>query len=263
MWSNKRRESETDRRKRTRVEGRENPNDDNVKRQAGLWMVFFLGAAAVGNMFALKRRLLNIERHSARNCHSSQSHGEHNTSGRYNRAYQSASGSQTNYEDRTAQEAQRRSRAHLDEQQRVERIRRMKEAFAREKVSQANSYNPWSERRGDKWDWKFEGNRWEWKGDEQREKAQQEQDWQRNQEKKNMNSYELLKRARLAYHFTVLGLDATRPQPYSDADIKAAFRSKAFEYHPDQNPGNVQTAEVKFRQLLESYHLLKSQLKLK
>ena len=144
-----------------------------------------------------------------------------------------------------------------------ERIRRVKEAFAREKVSQANSYNVWHERRGDKWDWKWEGDRWEWNGEEQRERAQKEQDWQRNEEKKHMNSYELLKRARLAYHFTVLGLDATRPQPYSDADIKAAFRLKAFEYHPDQNPGNVQTAEVKFRQLLESYHLLKSQLKVK
>ncbi|KAG0558054.1 hypothetical protein KC19_10G001300 [Ceratodon purpureus] len=263
MWSSNRgRESETDRRRRMREQGREGPVDNDVKRQAGMWMVFFLGAAAVGNMFALRRRLLNIERQSVRG-HSSQSRGEYATSGQSNRSYQSSSGNQTNYEDRAAQEAQRRWRAHLDEQQRTERIRRVKEAFAREKVSQANSYNVWHERRGDKWDWKWEGDRWEWNGEEQRERAQKEQDWQRNEEKKHMNSYELLKRARLAYHFTVLGLDATRPQPYSDADIKAAFRLKAFEYHPDQNPGNVQTAEVKFRQLLESYHLLKSQLKVK
>jgi len=213
----------------------------------------------IGNIFGIKRRLLNIERQSVRG-HSSQSRGEYSTSGQSNRTYQSTSGSQ---EDRSAQEAQRQWRARLDEQQRTERIRRVKEAFAKEKVSQANAYNAWQERRGDKWDWKWEGNRWEWKGEEQRERAQKEQEWQRKEEKKHMNSYELLKRARLAYHFTVLGLDATRAQPYSDADIKAAFRSKAFEYHPDQNPGNAQMAEVKFRQLLESYHLLKSQLRVK
>ena len=51
--------------------------------------------------------------------HSSQSRGEYATSGQSNRSYQSSSGSQTNYEDRAAQEAQRRWRAHLDEQQRA------------------------------------------------------------------------------------------------------------------------------------------------
>lgn len=48
MWSsNKRRESETDRRRRVRDEGREEPGYKDGKRQAGMWMVFFLGAAAV------------------------------------------------------------------------------------------------------------------------------------------------------------------------------------------------------------------------
>ena len=54
-----------------------------------------------------------------RKGHSSQSRGEYATSGQSNRSYQSSSGNQTNYEDRAAQEAQRRWRAHLDEQQRT------------------------------------------------------------------------------------------------------------------------------------------------
>lgn len=144
-----------------------------------------------------------------------------------------------------------------------ERIRRVKEAFAREKVH-AHTHSTWQERYGDKWDWRWEGDRWEWKGEEQRQRAQREQDWRRNEERKqHVSGYELLKQARLAHHFNVLGLDATRSQPYSDADIKAAFRLKALEYHPDQNQGNKQLAEVKFRQLLESYHLLKGQLKVR
>ena len=48
MWSaNKRRESETDRRRRMREEGREEPVHNDGRRAAGMWMVFFLGAAAV------------------------------------------------------------------------------------------------------------------------------------------------------------------------------------------------------------------------
>lgn len=144
-----------------------------------------------------------------------------------------------------------------------ERIRRMQEAFAREKGTYSNTYNTWHERHGDKWDWRREGDRWEWKGEEQRQQAQREQDRRRSEERKHATSYDLLKRARLAHHFSILGLDATRPQRYSDADIKAAFRSKALEYHPDQNQGNIQSAEVKFRQLLESYQTLKGQFKSK
>ncbi len=144
-----------------------------------------------------------------------------------------------------------------------ERIRRMQEAFARERGTYTKTYDAWRERHGDTWEWRWEGNRWEWKGEEQRQQAEEEQEWKRNEERKNSSSYDLLKRARVAHHFSVLGLDASRPQPYTETEIKSAFRTKALEYHPDQNQGNKQVAEVKFRQLLESYHTLRAHFKLK
>ena len=45
--SNKRKENETHRRSLMKEEGREERICNDVKRQAGIWMVFFLGAAAV------------------------------------------------------------------------------------------------------------------------------------------------------------------------------------------------------------------------
>ena len=41
----------------------------------------------------------------------------------------------------------------------------------------------------------------------------------------------------------------------SDAEIKAAYRKVAMQYHPDRNPGNVQ-AEEKFKECSEAYAVL-------
>jgi molecular chaperone DnaJ len=42
----------------------------------------------------------------------------------------------------------------------------------------------------------------------------------------------------------------------SDGDIKAAFRKRAMQYHPDRNPGD-KTAEHRFKELNEAYEILK------
>ncbi|KAG0466117.1 hypothetical protein HPP92_017697 [Vanilla planifolia] len=42
-------------------------------------------------------------------------------------------------------------------------------------------------------------------------------------------------------------------KPYSEDEIKIAFRTKAMECHPDQNQHNKEVAEAKFKEVLKSY----------
>ncbi|KAG6470896.1 hypothetical protein ZIOFF_071976 [Zingiber officinale] len=53
----------------------------------------------------------------------------------------------------------------------------------------------------------------------------------------------------------------SRPAPFSDAEIKSAFRAKALEYHPDQNQDNKETAEAKFKEIMASYEAIKEERK--
>lgn len=52
-------------------------------------------------------------------------------------------------------------------------------------------------------------------------------------------------------HYEILGVDSTS----SKEDIKKAYRSLAFKYHPDKNP-NDSTAETKFKEANEANHIL-------
>jgi molecular chaperone DnaJ len=45
------------------------------------------------------------------------------------------------------------------------------------------------------------------------------------------------------------------PKNANDADLKAAFRKKAMQVHPDKNPGN-KDAELQFKELNEAYQVL-------
>jgi DnaJ-class molecular chaperone len=55
--------------------------------------------------------------------------------------------------------------------------------------------------------------------------------------------------------YVVLGLDPSGA--YTEAEIKAAFRAKALEYHPDTNKTNKAEAEKNFLKLMEAYNALK------
>ncbi|KAG0467830.1 hypothetical protein HPP92_017158 [Vanilla planifolia] len=44
-------------------------------------------------------------------------------------------------------------------------------------------------------------------------------------------------------------------KPYSEDEIKIAFRTKAMECHPDQNQHNKEVAEAKFKEVLKSYEV--------
>jgi molecular chaperone DnaJ len=52
-------------------------------------------------------------------------------------------------------------------------------------------------------------------------------------------------------YYEILGVGKTA----DDAELKAAFRKKAIQHHPDKNPGNKE-AEVKFKELNEAYQIL-------
>lgn len=63
----------------------------------------------------------------------------------------------------------------------------------------------------------------------------------------------------MSRHYSILGLDRSRSEPFSDAEIKNAFRRKAMEYHPDQNQNNKEVAEAKFKEVMDSYEAIKSE----
>ncbi|KAL2653149.1 hypothetical protein R1flu_021277 [Riccia fluitans] len=157
-------------------------------------------------------------------------------------------------------EAKRLWEEHVEE---MERLRRRQEAFERERMRTKRNYESWQERHGDKWEWRWHGNRWEWQGEAERRRAAEGRDeWWRDKYGQKSES-----RTRSAagpsplskgQYYAALGLDVTRSPPYTEAEIKAAFRAKAMEFHPDQNQGNEEAAEEKFRHVMEAYNALRS-----
>lgn len=279
------------RRDRKREQQRKEQQSDNLgsekkvssRRGAGFWFWVLLGAAAI---LSLRRRILNFEQEFG------QPGGGIGSSGT---SYGTGGGSQQY--SRAAQESQRQTfKAHIDELLRRERIRRMQEAFARAREAYARTSDqwqrtndPWQQHPGTTWEWRWDGHRWEghpwegnpwggggnpwganpfeWTGEQDYWKAgsrdQQQQQWRTHEKPDYASSSVFMSQAKVAHHLGVLGLDPNRGRQYSGAEIKAAFRARAKEYHPDHNQSGNKQAEVKFKQILESYQALRTHYKIK
>ncbi|GJP45836.1 hypothetical protein CLOM_g5181 [Closterium sp. NIES-68] len=59
-------------------------------------------------------------------------------------------------------------------------------------------------------------------------------------------------------HWHALGLDSSRGHSIPTSEIKAAFRAKAMEHHPDRNQDNQERAAANFRRVLTAYEFLSS-----
>lgn len=140
-----------------------------------------------------------------------------------------------------------------EELERVERIRRMQSVFNRERNKFRRGYEGWRENDPGAYQYhqQFQRDDWYWKTEAS----------YRNQ---RTNYREPPRQSRvypLSHHYSVLGLDRSRATPYTEAEIKKAFRAKAMEFHPDQNQDNKDAAEAKFKEVLLSYEAIKQERK--
>ncbi|XP_057973913.1 uncharacterized protein LOC131161909 isoform X2 [Malania oleifera] len=138
-----------------------------------------------------------------------------------------------------------------EEMERVERIRRMQSVFNRERNKYQRSYESWRENGPGAYHQHFQRDDWYWKTDTSYK------NWRTNAREtlRDKATYPL------SHHYSVLGLDRSRSKPYTEAEIKTAFRAKAKEFHPDQNQDNKEAAEAKFKEVLMSYEAIKSERK--
>ncbi|XP_078436126.1 chaperone DnaJ-domain superfamily protein isoform X2 [Wolffia australiana] len=141
-----------------------------------------------------------------------------------------------------------------EEMERVERIRRMQSVFNRERNKFKKGYESWREHGANGYHQHFQREDWYWKTDPSF-KDQRDQRANSRAHPSHSPSHSL------SHHYSVLGLDRSRTTPYTDKEIKTAFRAKAMEYHPDQNQNNKEAAEAKFKQVLTSYEAIKLQRK--
>ncbi|KAG5048236.1 hypothetical protein AAZX31_04G047700 [Glycine max] len=144
----------------------------------------------------------------------------------------------------------KRMQEELEEEiERVERIRRMQSVFNRERNKYKRSYESWRESGPGAYHQHSQREDWYWKADTSfRDKRTNYRETPRES-----GNYAL------SHHYSVLGLDRFRKTPYSEAEIKTAFRTKAKEYHPDQNQDNIVAAESKFKEVLTSYEAIKQE----
>ncbi|KAM0973304.1 hypothetical protein FF1_016663 [Malus domestica] len=136
-----------------------------------------------------------------------------------------------------------------EEMERVERIRRMQNVFNRERNKHKRTYESWRENSQGGYHQQFQREDWYWKTDTSFKDRRSNY---RETPRENANYL-------LSHHYSVLGLDRFRKAPYSDAEIKTAFRTKAKQFHPDQNQNNKEAAEAKFKEVMTSYEAIKKE----
>ncbi|KAK7383268.1 hypothetical protein VNO78_28942 [Psophocarpus tetragonolobus] len=137
-----------------------------------------------------------------------------------------------------------------EEMERVERIRRMQSVFNRERDKHRRNYESWRENGAGAHYQNFQRDDWYWKAE-----ASYREQWANYQHPRQSGNHSL------SHHYSVLGLDRSRTTPYSEAEIKTAFRTKAKQYHPDQNQDNREAAEAKFKEVICSYEAIQKERK--
>ncbi|XP_024961924.1 uncharacterized protein LOC112502284 isoform X3 [Cynara cardunculus var. scolymus] len=146
--------------------------------------------------------------------------------------------------------ARRMQEEYEEEMERVERIRRMQSVFNREKNKYRRGYERWSEDSSDGYQQHFQRDDWYWKAETMYG---------------NRSNFKEPPQApanySLSHHYAILGLNRSRKNPYTDDEIKMAFRNKAKQYHPDQNQENKEVAEARFKEVMSSYEAIKSERK--
>ncbi|XP_076951756.1 uncharacterized protein LOC143625231 [Bidens hawaiensis] len=140
--------------------------------------------------------------------------------------------------------------AYEEEMERVERIRRMQSVFNREKSKQQKRYESWKENNGSGYHQHFQRDDWYFKT----ETSQGYKSHFREPPRPPANHT-------LSHHYAILGLSRSRTRPYTDDEIKTAFRSKAKQFHPDQNQDNKEVAEARFKEVMTSYEAIKTERK--
>lgn len=208
-------------------------------------VVAFMAAVAVGNALSLRRRLLQIER-------------IHNAAHEAGKQRQRVRTAQEEYaRTRARQMREEEAKANAEEEMRRQtRWQHMKMEEDKERDRYRRAFARWQretqhhqhqEQQHHYWDGKSFGHGWSEESENQKKSQHQ-----RSRVVGRMST-------EFSQHWQLLGLDRNRPQPFSHAEIKAAFREKAMEYHPDRNPANPEEAAKKFRQILDAYHALTEQ----
>ncbi|KAJ3697628.1 hypothetical protein LUZ61_001333 [Rhynchospora tenuis] len=172
-------------------------------------------------------------------------------------SWKSSTGSGNSTRQGFSEEAWRRYNSRMQEEyeeemERVQRIRRMQSVFNRERNKYKRGYEAWRENNGsgsggyhyvprDDWYWKTDSSH--------------------SYQRTRSTAAPHIRTYPMSHHYTVLGLDRSRSTPYTDAEIKTAFRTKAMECHPDQNQDNKDAAEEKFKEVMKSYEAIKQERK--
>ncbi|KAI4388648.1 hypothetical protein MLD38_000959 [Melastoma candidum] len=142
---------------------------------------------------------------------------------------------------------------YTEKMERVARIRRMQRIFMRERNKYKRSYDKWRQNDPNAYTYyeHFEREDWYWRND-----SSFRNNWSNHQE-----TFGAGLSHPMSHHYSVLGLDRTRQAPYTEAEIKSAFRAKAMELHPDLNQNNKEDAEERFKEVLASYEAIKQERK--
>ncbi|KAK9946340.1 hypothetical protein M0R45_011809 [Rubus argutus] len=162
----------------------------------------------------------------------------------------SGGGHRTSFQEEAWKRYNRRMQEEYEEElERVERIRRMQSVFNRERNKYKRSYESWRENGQGQYHQHFQREDWYWKTETSFKDRRSNY---REPPRENANYL-------LSQHYSILGLDRFRKAPYTDAEIKTAFRTKAKEFHPDQNQNNKEAAEAKFKEVMVSYEAIKKE----